>query len=153
MSEERPTKVYEGAAIRVVWHARRCIHSAACIRALPRVFDPRRRPWIDVGAADADAVADAVSRCPTGALHYERLDGGDADRVEPGARISAARDGPLIVRGEVELVDEDGTVIRRDTRIALCRCGQSKRLPFCDDTHRAVGFRSANPAPAAPPAP
>ena len=50
--------------------------------------------------------------------------------------------GPLFVRGKVQIVDAQGDVIREDTRIALCRCGQSANKPFCDGTHQAVGFRA-----------
>lgn len=57
------------------------------------------------------------------------------------------RDGPLLVRGPVMLVDGQGREIehRRDP-IALCRCGKSRLRPFCDGTHKLVGFR----APGAP---
>jgi len=57
-------------------------------------------------------------------------------------RITAYRDGPLLVRGSFRLEDQDGNPIatRRDT-IALCRCGKSRIRPFCDGTHRLVGFR------------
>ena len=137
------TREYEGAGIRVQWYAARCVHSAACIRALPAAFDPRRRPWIDVAAADADALAAAVLRCPTGALHYTRTDGGPAEPVPPAVEVTAVRDGPYYVRGDVAVADAAGRVVRRDTRIALCRCGQSGHMPFCDNTHRAIGFRSA----------
>lgn len=57
--------------------------------------------------------------------------------------ISPYPDGPLIVRGDVELVTADGKVIpsRRRT-MALCRCGLSTIKPFCDGTHKATGFRA-----------
>jgi len=57
-------------------------------------------------------------------------------------RITAYRDGPLLVRGPFRLEDQDGNPIEsgRDT-IALCRCGKSRMRPFCDGTHRLVGFR------------
>lgn len=138
------TRTYAGRGIRVGWYAARCIHSAACIRALPGVFDSRRRPWIDLARAeaDADAVADAVRRCPTGALHYERTDGGPGEPEPADVRVTASRDGPLLVRGTVEVRDEAGALLRRDTRLALCRCGHTRHAPFCDNTHRAIGFRS-----------
>ena len=139
------TREYAGAGIRVQWYAGRCIHSAACVRALPQVFDPRRRPWVDAGAADADAIAGAVLRCPTGALHFARTDGGPGESAPPEVEIRAVRDGPYYVRGSVEVVDEAGRVIRRDTRLALCRCGQSRHMPMCDNSHRALGFRSDGP--------
>src|SRR4051812_49429704 len=44
------TREYEGDGITVEWYATRCIHSAKCVHALPRVFDPRRRPWVDPSA-------------------------------------------------------------------------------------------------------
>ena len=59
------------------------------------------------------------------------------------ATISPYPDGPLIVRGDVELLTADGTPIptRRRT-VALCRCGLSSIKPFCDGTHKAAGFRT-----------
>ena len=62
-----------------------------------------------------------------------------------GARITPYRDGPLLVRGDFEMVDQDGTVIetRRKT-IALCRCGRSRIKPFCDGTHKTTGFRAGS---------
>ncbi len=45
-----------------------------CARTLPQVFRPREKPWVDADAADADAIAAAVERCPSGALRYTRTD-------------------------------------------------------------------------------
>jgi CDGSH-type Zn-finger protein len=67
---------------------------------------------------------------------------------EPGpATITPYRDGPLIVRGNFRLVDQDGVEIDpgRDT-VALCRCGKSGIKPFCDGSHKRSGFA----APSAP---
>ena len=141
----RLTREYSSEEIRVQWYARRCIHSAACIRALPQVFDPRRRPWIDVNAANADEIANAVIRCPTGALQFTRLDGGPGEEVPDTVQVTAVDDGPYFIRGPIEIKNSVGEVIRSDTRVALCRCGQSKHMPFCDNTHRAIGFRTRSP--------
>jgi uncharacterized Fe-S cluster protein YjdI len=136
---DKVTREYNGNGIRVLWYADRCIHAGECIRALPQVFDFRSRPWIRIQRASADAVADAVLRCPTGALHFERSDGGTPDGITPGnLTIELVPGGPYFVRGEVEVREEDGTLVRRDSRIALCRCGKSRRLPFCDNSHRAI---------------
>jgi CDGSH-type Zn-finger protein len=51
-------------------------------------------------------------------------------------------DGPLYVRGELEILDAEGGVVASGTRFALCRCGQSANKPFCDNAHRAAGFRA-----------
>ena len=75
-----------------------------------------------------------------------------ADDVAPHARVTITpyRDGPLLVRGDFRLVDQDGVEIDpgRDT-IALCRCGKSGIKPFCDGTHKRAGFHSGS-APARP---
>jgi CDGSH-type Zn-finger protein len=57
--------------------------------------------------------------------------------------ITAYRDGPLLVRGPVQLAGPDGETLspRRDT-IALCRCGKSRLRPLCDGTHKLIGFRA-----------
>jgi CDGSH-type Zn-finger protein len=69
----------------------------------------------------------------------------DARPRTPAGRVSITpyRDGPLVVRGPFELRGPDGLPIpaRRRT-VALCRCGRSSIAPFCDGTHRRVGFRA-----------
>jgi CDGSH-type Zn-finger protein len=65
-----------------------------------------------------------------------------------GSTITPYRDGPLIVRGDFRLVDQDGVEIDPGrTTIALCRCGKSGIKPFCDGSHKRSGF-SAPSAPA-----
>ena len=57
------------------------------------------------------------------------------------ATITPYKDGPLIVRGAVELVAPNGEPIETNRKtVALCRCGLSMIKPFCDGTHRATGF-------------
>lgn len=59
------------------------------------------------------------------------------------ARITPYRDGPLLVRGPFTLTDQDGNDIEvHQGTIALCRCGRSRRKPFCDGMHKAIGFRA-----------
>ena len=57
--------------------------------------------------------------------------------------ITPYRDGPLLVRGDFRIQDQDGNEIEtgRET-IALCRCGKSRMRPFCDGSHKLVGFRA-----------
>jgi CDGSH-type Zn-finger protein len=64
--------------------------------------------------------------------------------VSDGVTITTYEDGPLLVRGAVTFVTQDGTRIEpgRST-VALCRCGLSARKPFCDGTHKVAGFRAA----------
>lgn len=52
-------------------------------------------------------------------------------------------DGPLLVKGNLTIHAGSGRPAWQGTEAALCRCGASKDKPFCDGSHRAVGFRSA----------
>ena len=133
-------RVYRNETIAVHWNPRRCIHSENCIKGLPQVFRKSERPWIMVDAATAAEIADVITHCPSGALHFERLDGGTQEQAAEETTIEPRPNGPLYVRGHVRIVSNDGTVIREDTRMTLCRCGQSHNKPFCDGTHRTVGF-------------
>jgi putative methionine-R-sulfoxide reductase with GAF domain/uncharacterized Fe-S cluster protein YjdI len=65
-------QVYETPEITVTFDPNVCIHSACCMAALPAVFDVRRKRWIQPEAAPADAVANAVAGCPSGALQFYR---------------------------------------------------------------------------------
>ncbi len=139
-------RVYRNAHIAVAWEPKLCIHAATCFRNLPEVFQPQSRPWVKVDAATADQIADVVMQCPTGALHFERFDDGPAEPLPEETTIDARPNGPLYVRGRVRILGPGGQLIRADTRLALCRCGHSGNKPFCDGTHRRVGFRTTGPA-------
>lgn len=63
-------------------------------------------------------------------------------------KITPYRDGPYLVRGPFTLVDQDGNEIEVKRRVvALCRCGRSQMRPFCDGTHKAIGFQAPSGAP------
>ena len=67
-------------------------------------------------------------------------------------KITPYRDGPYLVRGPFSIVDQDGEEIEVGHRIvALCRCGRSQMRPFCDGTHKAIGFRAESGLPAPTP--
>lgn len=131
---------YDGDGVRVHWDAQRCIHSSHCTRHLPGVFDPERRPWIDASAADAEQIARVVELCPTGALRYERLDGAAGERPEVPTRVTPSPNGPLHLRGRLRVETPEGEVLAEETRLALCRCGATANPPFCDNSHKRVGF-------------
>lgn len=58
-----------------------------------------------------------------------------------GIKIQVSKKGPYIVKGDVTIIDKDGTEIVNDEMIALCRCGGSNNKPFCDGTHTNIGFK------------
>jgi CDGSH-type Zn-finger protein/uncharacterized Fe-S cluster protein YjdI len=145
---------YAGEEVVVTYDAKRCIHAAECVRGLRSVFDPDRRPWVDPSAEPPARVAEVVMRCPTGALHFERLDGGAEEPTPARNMVTVAPDGPLHLRGNLEIETPERVV--HDTRATLCRCGASANKPFCDGSHRDIGFSHdggfALGAPIAPPA-
>ena len=137
------TRTYSNGEIEVIWRAGRCAHSTVCFRGLPQVFDPRRRPWVDIGGASTDAIVRQVRACPSGALSYATA-GAAADEqaarpVE--VRVEPLPDGPLRVQGDLEVRLPDGSVAQRQGSTSFCRCGSSNNKPFCDGSHSRVGFR------------
>jgi uncharacterized Fe-S cluster protein YjdI len=130
---------YATDEIVVEWHPALCFHSQNCVKALPAVFDSSRRPWIDVDAATADEIEAAVDGCPSAALRIRRLRG-TARPAPTELEVSPMSNGPLLVRGRLRVTLPDGSS-EELTRAAFCRCGQSGNKPFCDGTHREVGFR------------
>lgn len=126
--------------IEVTYDVNRCIHVQACVEGLPDVFDPDARPWIRPDEADADEVASVITDCPTGALQFERTDGGKGERPPEENTVTVAPDGPLYLHGDVELVTPEDETMLEDTRVALCRCGASANKPLCDGSHADVDF-------------
>ena len=127
-------KRYAGAGIEVTYDVNRCLHAAECVRGLPAVFDTTRRPWIDPEGASAQAIAETVGRCPTGALHYELRDG-DAELPLKPTRIRVTREGPILVAGDLTINGEP------EVRAALCRCGSTANPPYCDRSGACAGWR------------
>jgi CDGSH-type Zn-finger protein len=98
--------------------------------------------WVDAKQASADQIADVVQRCPTGALHFRRKDGG-AEEATPGRNVvRITRDGPLYLWGDLEIHTSTGML--KESRAALCRCGASRNKPFCDTSHEAIGFSASD---------
>jgi len=133
---------YDGDAISVTYEPSRCIHAAECVRGLPAVFDTKRRPWVDAAGAAADAIAEVIHRCPTGALKYRRTDGGPQERPAEENTLHVSADGPVYARGDIEVLDSERRVVAREARAAFCRCGASKNKPWCDGSHAGEGFRA-----------
>jgi CDGSH-type Zn-finger protein/uncharacterized Fe-S cluster protein YjdI len=144
---------YEGKDIVVAYDVKRCIHAEECVKGLPDVFSRERRPWVDPDAAAADEVAEVVMRCPTGALWYERKDGGMAEPVPDRNTAEVSRDGPINMSGDIEVVSGTGEILAEAKRVSLCRCGASANKPFCDGSHSEVGFKDGGAVADAKPVP
>ena len=65
---------------------------------------------------------------------------------EPQVTVTPTTDGPLIVKGPVQIQEPDGTVVAVN-RLALCRCGHSGSKPYCDGSHHEVGFTASGEPP------
>jgi uncharacterized Fe-S cluster protein YjdI len=59
---------YNNGEITILWQPGICIHSGICAMGLHQVFDPARRPWIDMSHADSNTIVEQVKKCPSGAL-------------------------------------------------------------------------------------
>ena len=70
--DNRFTKKYSNGEITVFWKPRICQHSGKCFVSLSAVFDPGRRPWIDMKGAPTDQIIKTVMNCPSGALSYKK---------------------------------------------------------------------------------
>jgi CDGSH-type Zn-finger protein len=78
-----------------------------------------------------------VDLCPSGRLDRSRTE--DVELPEPS--IGVIRDGPIWIRGGIPVEAADGTTYEVRDRVTLCRCGHSSNKPFCDGSHKVVGFR------------
>lgn len=146
----RRLKTYSAEAIDIHFDRRRCIHAAECGRAAGELFVGKREPWCDPTRVPVEEAAEVVERCPTGALFYDRKDGGPAEAPPPANSLHVTPGGPIHVRGELEVHTPDGAV-SKETRLALCRCGASKNKPYCDNAHRKADFTDQGPVASSSP--
>ncbi len=65
-------KHYSNEDITVIWKPDVCKHSTKCWKASSAIFNPKRRPWIDVTAGTTEEIIKIVNNCPSGALSYEK---------------------------------------------------------------------------------
>ncbi|MHB8533115.1 MAG: CDGSH iron-sulfur domain-containing protein [Solirubrobacteraceae bacterium] len=69
------------------------------------------------------------------------------DRPGGAAAITVYQDGPYLIRGDFSIHGQQGETVPAGRRtVALCRCGKSRTRPFCDGTHRLVGFQAPGAA-------
>jgi len=129
---------YEGEEVIVEFNMGRCIHTGDCTHALPEVFDVKRSGrWVHPDAASANAVAKVCADCPTGALRCISKATGLAMDVAPDNNsVQVIPDGPLYVHAQMTL----NGIALAPHRAAFCRCGRSRLMPYCDNSHREAGF-------------
>ena len=131
-------EVVDGKQATIRFDSRRCIHARRCVLGEPEVFKANvQGPWIDPDAASAEALMRVAINCPSGAIHVDRRDGGEAEPNPKVNTIAVRENGPLAVHAEIELAGK-----RVGPRVTLCRCGESKNKPYCDGSHVEAKFAS-----------
>jgi CDGSH-type Zn-finger protein len=101
----------------------------------PKVFRANTPgQWIHPEAASVDHLVRVAQNCPSGAISYQRHDDGGQERAPDVNVVRVRENGPYAVAADVSM---DGAAISRAT---LCRCGQSKNKPYCDNSHIKAGF-------------
>jgi CDGSH-type Zn-finger protein/uncharacterized Fe-S cluster protein YjdI len=130
---------YPGSEIDVQWDGRLCIHIGECGNAAGELFVGGREPWCVPDKAAASEVREICERCPSGALSY-RDKSGIPESAPAENTVTVVYNGPLYAYGDltIEGVPEDMPGL--GCRAALCRCGQSKNKPFCDNSHNEARF-------------
>ncbi len=151
---------YTNGEITVFWIPSKCIHATTCFRELIEVFNPGRRPWINMEGAPTRRIAEVVNKCPTQAIVWkknsdltseelsaqkhpgkeeENPETITSDRVKP-TSVRIMKDGPIVVEGVYKVIGIDDRELKPTQMTSFCRCGNSRSMPFCDGTHRKVGF-------------
>lgn len=132
---------YEGEEVIVEFDLSRCIHTGDCSRDLSEVFNTKRSGrWVKPDAAPVADVARICAQCPTGALRCISKSTNQPMDVPPDHNtVQPIADGPLYVHADMTVNGKSG----RGYRAAFCRCGASRLMPYCDNSHREVGFHDA----------
>ena len=127
---------YRGKTIVVRFDSRKCIHARNCVLGRPDVFMPNADgPWIKPDKASAEAIAAIALSCPSGAITYQRLDGGPQESAPAVNLVRIRENGPLAFHAQLAIEGEPPAL-----RATLCRCGASQRKPYCDGSHAAAAF-------------
>lgn len=130
-------KEYSNDNITVLFDLDTCIHSEKCWRGLNSVFNPKAKPWVNMNGASDEAIIAQVKKCPSGALYMKNK---DENMSEMNIKAECMPDGPLIVKGTIEVKLPDGKLETKEKMAAFCRCGASSNKPYCDGSHKETGF-------------
>ena len=127
---------FAGEKITIRFDGGKCVHSRNCVLGLPNVFQANvPGPWINPDNGTVEELIAVARSCPSGAITYERHDGGEAERAPDVNVIRVLENGPLAITADLHIAGQEPA-----TRATLCRCGDSKNKPYCDGTHNGAGF-------------
>jgi len=132
-----------GEKLELTFEAKRCIHSRFCVTWTPQVFLANvKGPWVHPDAMPVERVVEVAHACPSGAIRYQRLDGGPQEAAPPVNLATVREAGPYAFRAQLQI---DGAAA--GFRATLCRCGASKNKPYCDGSHHEIGFSASGEPP------
>lgn len=128
-------KAYEGTGMTMYDDRGICVHAGFCGNEQSNVW--KMMDGTDDTVVRSQAMA-MIERCPSGAITFEV----DGVAVEPDLpmEIDVIPDGPLWVKGGLQVQRADGTMLETRNRVTLCRCGASASKPLCDGSHKEAGF-------------
>ncbi len=136
VATESKIEVAEGQGVTVIFDGRRCIHSRHCVLDAPSVFRANTPgEWIHPDTVSVETVVAVAHSCPSGAIRYQRHDGGADEAAPPVNQLRIRENGPYAVHAALTIAGRDDGF-----RATLCRCGQSNNKPWCDSSHVAAGF-------------
>jgi CDGSH-type Zn-finger protein/uncharacterized Fe-S cluster protein YjdI len=138
-----PVEVVRGQHLTVRFDGKRCIHARHCVLDAPTVFKANTPgEWIFPDTVSAEALVGVAHSCPSGAISYQRHDGGAEEAAPAVNQLRIRENGPYAVHAPLTVAGQaDGL------RATLCRCGQSARKPWCDGAHAAQGFVASGEPP------
>ncbi len=59
---------YTNGEVTILWKPELCEHAGICVKTLPKVYNPKERPWIKAENATSEELINQVKKCPSGAL-------------------------------------------------------------------------------------
>ncbi|UCG98917.1 MAG: CDGSH iron-sulfur domain-containing protein [Burkholderiales bacterium] len=127
-------------AITIRFDGHRCIHARHCVLDAPTAFiaNSTRGSWLHPETVSVEQCVRVAHNCPSGAISYERHDGGPQETAPAVNVLRVRENGPYAVHAQIE--SPDGGAFRA----TLCRCGKSKRKPYCDGrSHATSGFAAS----------
>jgi CDGSH-type Zn-finger protein len=131
---------YVGKGITIHDNRGICAHAGHCTDNLSAVFRMGAEPWIDPDGATIQTIIETIEKCPSGALSYT-VDGVEHRDQDRPPMVTVTKDGPYVVTGGIELMEEPMGEGASPEHYTLCRCGGSRNKPFCDGTHWHIGFK------------
>lgn len=157
---DKNNREYKNEDITLFWIPKECVHAGTCFSELIEVFNPSRRPWVNMENGTTEQIVDIVNRCPTNALMFKWNDE-EKNKIETSEKLVKGKtpwetkekkpvsgaskfvimeNGPAVISGKFRIIGPDGDELKSMEMASFCRCGNSKSMPFCDGTHRSTGF-------------